>query len=150
MQVTDEDINTIVTEIWSSMLGMEAGPNGHNVPDPEAFRVSASVQITGAWNGAVEMQFTTALAKHLAEAMLGIPAEETTDEDVADVVGELANMAGGNLKTLTEGACALSLPSVTEGRHLRTAYPGGTVVADVAFECEGSPFKVAVVAANPK
>jgi chemotaxis protein CheX len=150
MQVTNEDINTIVTEIWSSMLGLEAGPNGHNVPDPESLRVAASVQITGSWNGAVEMQFTSELAKQLAEAMLGVPADELTDEDVADVVGELANMAGGNLKTLTEGTCSLSLPTVTEGRNLRTAYPGSTVVTAVAFECEGSPFKVAVVAANAK
>jgi chemotaxis protein CheX len=146
MQVTDEDINTIVTEIWTSMLGMEAGPNGHIVADENAFRVAASVQITGAWNGAVELQFTAALAKQLTEAMLGVPAEETTDEDVADVVGELANMAGGNLKTLTEGTCALSLPTVTEGRNLRVAFPGATVIAEVAFECEGSPFKVTVVA----
>jgi chemotaxis protein CheX len=150
MQVSVEDITTIVTEIWSSMLGMEVDTNGHASADVDALRVSASVQITGAWNGAVEMQFTSDLAKALTEAMLGIPADEATEEDVCDVVGELANMAGGNLKTLAEGTCALSLPSVTEGRNLRTAYPGGTVVADVAFGCEGAPFKVAVVAANAK
>jgi chemotaxis protein CheX len=148
MQVSNDDINTIVTEIWSSMLGLDVGPNGHSTTDPDTLRVAASVQITGAWNGAVEMQFTTDLARVLAEAMLGIPAHEASDEDVADVVGELANMAGGNLKTLAEGTCALSLPTVTEGRNLKTAYPGATIIADVGFECAGSPFKVAVVAAK--
>jgi chemotaxis protein CheX len=150
MQVTDEDITIIVSEIWSSMLRMEIGPNGESPSDPDEFRVAASVQITGSWNGAVEMQFTAVLAAQLAEAMLGVPAEEVTDEDVADVVGELANMAGGNLKTLAEGTCTLSLPTVTVGRNLRVAFPGSSALAEMSFGCEGSSFRVAVVAAHAK
>jgi chemotaxis protein CheX len=150
VQVSDEDITIIVSEIWSSMLRMEIGPTGDSAHDPDAYRVAASVQITGSWNGAVEMQFTAALAEQLAEAMLGVPTEEVTDEDVADVVGELANMAGGNLKTLAEGICTLSLPTVTVGRNLRVAFPGTCVVAEKSFGCEGSSFRVAVVAAHSK
>jgi hypothetical protein len=59
-------------------------------------------------------------------------------------------MAGGNLKTLAEGACSLSLPTVTVGRDLRVAFPGTSVLAAMNFGCEGSSFRVAVVAAHSK
>jgi len=37
------------------------------------------------------------------------------DDDVRDSIGELANMVGGNLKSLMPPGVALSLPSVVEG-----------------------------------
>jgi chemotaxis protein CheX len=145
VHVTDEDIQQIVTDIWMAMLDLpvepsEAPSNGDGIRS-----VAATVQITGDWDGAVEFQFPTDLATTLTEAMLGMDEGEATSDDVRDVVGELANVAGGNLKTLAPGTCRLSLPTVTEGTDLRVEMPGGEVVARVGFACGGHPFTVAVV-----
>jgi chemotaxis protein CheX len=47
--------------------------------------------------------------------MLGLDGP-LDDEDVADAVGELANMIGGNIKGLMPGPSVLTLPVVASGR----------------------------------
>ena len=47
------------------------------------------------------------------------PADPVSDEDVNDVIGELANIVAGKLKSClraTGGACNLSLPTITRGQ----------------------------------
>ena len=77
--------------------------------------------------------------------MFGMEPEEPEASDVRDTVGELANMAGGNVKSTLSGSCQLSLPSVTEGLSYEINVPGSKVSERVAFHCEGSLVVVAVL-----
>ena len=46
---------------------------------------------------------------------MGIALPAAIDDDVRDVMGELANMVAGNLKSLLPRGVDLSMPSVVEG-----------------------------------
>jgi CheY-specific phosphatase CheX len=60
---------------------------------------------------------------------------ETVDDVVRDVLGELANMIGGNLKcTLTPGI-RLSMPSVVDGSNYSLRVCGADIRERLAFQC---------------
>jgi len=73
--------------------------------------------------------------------MLACPESETTPELVVDVIGELANVLGGNVKGVLPGPCKLSLPRVETTAPLAG---GQEVCQRVWFDCEGNPFNVTV------
>ncbi|MEP7352642.1 MAG: hypothetical protein ABI824_05375 [Acidobacteriota bacterium] len=63
-----------------------------------------------------------------------------------DVVSELANMVGGNLKSIVAQVLHLSTPQVTYGMEWQ---PEGTreySVTELFFRCEGGEFGIAVLA----
>lgn len=113
---SSDDVQAVTEEVWSTFLG-------HTDPltpgqTPFAPEWSASVTIRGEWNGMVAMEMTRAGAHQMTCGMLGMDPEtdETSDADVADAVGELVNMVGGNVKGLVPGPNQLSLPLVATGR----------------------------------
>lgn len=103
-----------VIEVATAVCECLLGDVPHPVPadvEPSA-RMSAVVSIRGAWVGDVEIRVTHGLARRLAREVLQVDAHTSDDPDVKDVVGEVANMIGGNLKALLPEPCHLSLPCV--------------------------------------
>lgn len=132
------DLHRIAAEIWAAMLGLDLEPDrpvDTHAPDERV--VTGTVLITGDWEGAVTVQTSHAHAVRATGLMLMMDEAEIVDDDVADTIGELANMAGGNVKSLIEGSCQLSLPSVTSGRDYTVSIPGSKVVQRTAMDCEG-------------
>ena len=75
--------------------------------------VSAWVTISGPWDGAVVLTCAPATAEALAESVLMTrPPTVVDDEDVADALGELANVLGGNIKSVLPGPSSLGLPQI--------------------------------------
>jgi chemotaxis protein CheX len=119
---TEDDLRVIAEQVWSSYLDTDgASPL---LPFPAQERrddVSASVSVTGAWRGQVVVSCSDTASRNAAAALLGIEHEDVTDDDVTDALGELANIIGGNVKSLLPEPCALSLPHVlmekTAGRY---------------------------------
>ena len=72
--------------------------------------LSASVQISGGWEGTVLVSCPEALAQRVAGVMFDTP--EASDDEIRDALGEVANMTAGNVKALVESYCRLSLPAV--------------------------------------
>jgi chemotaxis protein CheX len=132
-----------VSEIFEAMLGLPVSERAVDMDG--ARRLTACVQISGSWEGAVAVDCTEALARRVAESMLGLAPGEAGPEDVRDAIGEVANVAGGNVKALLGVECALSLPTVTEGIDLRVSVPGMGVVVEVGFVAEGEPVRVLVL-----
>lgn len=138
MSIREVDLDRIVKEIWAAVLGLSlqqaatdrAHPPGESI-------VTGAVQITGAWNGVVTIECSRALARLAAAAMFGAAADELSDDDVRDSVGELANMTGGNVKSLIGEGCQLSLPTVTEGRDYHVTIPGSRPVDCRRFDSDG-------------
>jgi chemotaxis protein CheX len=143
---TSEELLAIAEMVWTSYLD----PVGEHplvvdgVPDPGAGKavVMATVAISGAWHGRVLLSFSPVAAGRAAAALLGIEeGDDVSDGDVADAVGELANIIGGSVKSLMPQPTALSLPSVaTDG----AADVGGTDVCRVTGTWLGEPVSVAV------
>ncbi|GAA0742810.1 chemotaxis protein CheX [Dactylosporangium roseum] len=125
---TEDDLQVIAEQVWSSYLDLDgASPLVPTPAEKHVADVTASVSVTGAWRGHVLVSCSDAAARNVAAALLGIEFDEVTEEDVADALGELANIIGGNVKSLLPEPCALSLPHVhVEGASGR--YPAVTEV----------------------
>jgi len=135
-----EDIVSIATDVWSS-LNLDIEQTEPLLNDAE-ITGSASVSISGNWDGVVRLDFTTSLPGELAAAMFMMEPADVTDDEVADAVGELANMLGGNLKSLFPEHSRLSLPSVVLGSTVTLRVTGATLVRRVDFTCAGRALRV--------
>ena len=105
-------VQSIADEVWPSLVGDGEAFVPVPVPPP-AELLSAWVDITGPWTGSVVVTCAPATAAALTESVLMTrPPEVVDDEDVADALGELANVLGGNIKSVLPGDSRLGLPQI--------------------------------------
>jgi chemotaxis protein CheX len=133
------DVQMVVEEVWSSFLGVDE-PLVLGGADALETGWSAAVTVTGGWEGMVVVELPTTVAEEVCRRMLGVA--DIHDEDVADAVGELVNMIGGNVKSLMPGPSVLSLPVVAAGRVARAS--DTTEVCRLDAWWAGSPLRVSV------
>ena len=148
--MTDEEILGITRDVWESFTGRtidvadgQARPGGGDV-------TVGCVTVTGAWQGSVLLACPAQLARMAAAAMFDLPAEQLDDREVADALGELTNMVGGNIKSLIPGPSRLSMPAVTVGAAPTVKPPRAALVATVSLACEGLPLTVSVWREGPE
>ncbi len=141
MQFLESEICQVAQTVWESVLGLSLARR-LDVPPAPARLVSGWVQFTGAWEGAVTIECSAEFARRAAATMFGVDPAAASVADTQDAIGELANMTGGNVKSLLPEPCRLSLPTVVEGADYTTRLSGGRLVTTVAFDCDGSPLVV--------
>jgi len=146
MHFKDEDINRIITDIWTSILGFEIEfvHDGVSLPKSERSMVGC-IQITGEWQGAVTLFCPDSLVRKATASMFEMPEDEVSDDEMQDTLGELTNMTAGNINTLLPTGCGISLPTVAEGIDYKLTIPGGKVTCELGFLCEGEPMIAAVM-----
>ncbi|HOC39531.1 MAG TPA: chemotaxis protein CheX [Thermodesulfobacteriota bacterium] len=130
-----------VTEVFATMLSMDAERfDVGSEDDLEGERVVGSVSFVGAIMGTVSIHMAADFARMATAAMLGMDYDDVqAKEEVHDVVGELSNMVGGNLKSrfCDDGfPCSLSLPSITTGSHFRIKCRDLTRHDRFGFHCQ--------------
>lgn len=139
-----DELTEIVRNVFETMMGLEVAatdmPWFHH-PD----RLTAAVQLSGAWSGAVLLECDRALACRLAGAFLSMAEPAEVDDMVRDVVGELTNMIGGNLKCALSDGIQLSTPVVVDGSSLSLRVCGAEVCQRLALRCDGLPLWVTVL-----
>jgi flagellar motor switch protein FliN len=101
----------------------------------------SSVCFAGDATGIVSVHVPEDLARIMAANMLGMEPEEIEGHgEIQDLLGELANIVGGNLKSaLTDAGlrCALSTPSFTTGSDFMIESLNLERYERYAFQCEG-------------
>jgi len=122
-------ISGAMTEVFDTMLSMDIEPeDGGAQASVDGERIVGSVGFAGKAVGSVNIQVNEAFARSITAAMLGMEEDEIEgDEEVHDVIGELSNMVGGDLKSrLCDGGldCELSIPSITTGSDFKTEIKG--------------------------
>jgi chemotaxis protein CheX len=150
-QVSCDDLAAITRQVWSSFLGLELA----DVPVEAAVLagpvMSAVVRISGAWEGAVRVQCSPPHAAAAAAQMFSIDASAASAADASDVLGELANVVTGNVKSLLPAPSALSMPAVTSALGSETGAISGTVlVRRVAFVATPGVLHVSVWEADDR
>ena len=141
---TLEMLAQIVESVFTTMLDLEVTVTD-NPWIPDGDRMTSFVHLTGDWSGAVILECSRRQACLFAGRILLMDPPDTVDDDVRDVLGELANMIGGNMKcTMPIGVC-LSMPSVMDGSHGDLRICGSKLQRRVAFKCDDGLFWVAVV-----
>ncbi|MCW2856953.1 MAG: chemotaxis protein CheX [Marmoricola sp.] len=149
MEPSLTDVRMVVEEVWTSFLGAE-DPLLPMAPGTLDVGWSAAVTVSGEWQGAVSVELPRSMAEEIARRMLGLDDEVDSvgDDDVADAVGELVNMIGGNVKSLMPGPSALSLPVVAAGRVARASDVIEACRLDASWA--GAPLLVSVHVRHPE
>lgn len=144
------DIQAVTEQVWTSFLGDEE-PLLPRIPRSDetgtagfpAHAVwSAAVSVHGGWTGSITVELSHAVAQSLTRLMLAMGDEPLADADIADAVGELVNMIGGNIKSLMPGPSALTLPVVAAGRAAHATDMGEVARFDALWA--GEPVRVSV------
>jgi chemotaxis protein CheX len=135
----------IVQSVFTTMMELEVSPG--DAPWKRAGdRITSLVSLMGDWNGAVMIECNPRQACQFAGRILAMDPPETVDDDVRDVLGELANMIGGNMKSGMSTGVRLSMPSVMSGADYDVKICGAEVEERLAFQCEDGNFWVTVLA----
>lgn len=153
-EVLPGELAQIVQAVFGTMLSLEvqecAAPwfAGGN-------RLTSAVHLAGDWNGAVllecdQLQACRFAARYLstdalATDALATEASNRVDDVVRDVLAELANMIGGNMKCLLPGRTRLSMPSVMDGSNYSLKVCGAEIRHRLAFRCVEGTFWITVL-----
>lgn len=142
-----EDLEQIAAAVFSTMLGLDfQALNSPQQCPPAPGALTATIRLEGSWQGEVLLHCMEPQAKEFAARFLGTPAPDSVNDDVRDVLGELANMIAGNLKCTLRPGIRLSSPRVEDGAGC-SLHIGGTVICELSFQTEGGPFWVSAVEA---
>lgn len=128
-------------EIFTGMVMMEVNQEGEPLTELGIIKdsITGMVGLAGTHKGMLAVHFPNSLALAITSSFLGMDVEEV-NEDVQDAVGEIANMIGGNVKTiLTDKGydIQLSLPSTISGEEY-------TLLADDDLQQVVIPFSAPV------
>ena len=124
-------------DVFDTMLSMQlTEQDSHTLADGS--RIVGSVSLAGSVSGTVNVHVSDAFANQITANMLGMELDEIdSDEEVHDVIGELSNMIGGDLKSRLCDAgfvCELSIPSITSGKDFTVESKGWAVKEIVCFQ----------------
>lgn len=143
--VSENDLAEMVEQVWVSYLDPEgASPLVPTGDDTQESEVHASVSITGPWTGHVVFASSNQAARRAAAAFLAMEVDEVGPEDLSDVLGELANIVGGNVKAMLPPGCLLSLPTVVMAPDSATKYPNAERISGLFGLWDGEPVSVSM------
>lgn len=138
-----DDLAEMVDQVWISYLDPEGvNPLIRGDEQGDAGDVHSSVSITGSWHGHLVYASSTIAARRAAAAFLAMETDEVSQEDISDVLGELANIVGGNVKAMLPPGCFLSLPQVVMAPTSATRYPSAVEVVGLFGTWLGEPVSV--------
>src|SRR5664279_3671280 len=103
--------------------------------------VSRTSSLTSSGRGSPMRQLVNWQACQFTNCLMGLPLPEEVNDDVRDTMDELANMLGGNLKSLLPRGVVLSMPSVVAGGDYSLRICGGKAIVErVAYRWPAGVF----------
>jgi chemotaxis protein CheX len=147
VELVPAELTQIVVSVFETMMGLDVGEVG-TLWFPGSDRLTSAVQLQGEWTGAVLFECTQAQACHFAGRFLSMDPPESVDDVVRDVLGELANMIGGNLKCVLSPKIQLSMPSVVDGSDYSLRICHAVKRTQIAFRSDQGPFWITILTAQ--
>ena len=126
-----EMVAELVSLAWSTFVGNEIGRVDDEVATTDV--MCSSISIHGPWSATLLLYCQQQVATASTASVLGMDPAEVEQGDVRDIMGELANIIGGNLKGAVSDDNAtwkLSLPVVSDGMQ---TVPGSKLTTQLAF-----------------
>jgi hypothetical protein len=145
MSINEDILREVTQTAWQAMLGISLEASGAPAKVVREDHIVSQVSIHGAWDGTVFIRWTPTAAHNAARLLY--QSDTPSAEEVRDLIGEMANIVGGNLKGLLPGPSWLSLPIVEHSPG--TDIANAVAVHEAWFECAGEPVGVRVVETAP-
>jgi chemotaxis protein CheX len=145
-----EYINPFITSLamaFQTMLGceVERGTLSLKESDTPLHDYSGVIGLSGRAVGTVVVSLSKNVAMQATSAMLMTPADEVSEKEIVDAVGELANMVAGAAKARLEGyELSVSLPSVITGKAHTVRFPSNVTPICVPFQTGWGPLTLEV------
>jgi len=125
----------IAQDAFSAMAGIDLGScDSHSVHDE--MLISALLHYNDGAGGSVLIECGQKLAFELTSRVMSVPAPDFLDNDVRDVIGELANIIGGNLKALMPPDTRISMPEVLNGPEGRLFLSSEKRLSRICLACD--------------
>jgi chemotaxis protein CheX len=145
VDISDKIIES-AKEIFSSMVMMEISVSGDTMIKSEVLieSISGVIGLAGTHKGVLAIHIPNKVAMAITSSFLGMDVDEI-NEDVEDAVGELANMLGGNVKSiLSENGrdINLSLPSTITGQQYDFQPTKEAERIIIPFRCDAGEFTI--------
>jgi chemotaxis protein CheX len=145
MELSDKIVES-AQEIFSSMIMMDitvsdVNDGAHHTLEDS---ISGIIGLAGMRKGVLAIHLPKVVALAITSSFLGMEVEEI-NEDVEDAVGELANMLGGNVKTILSERgrdIELSMPSTISGKHYDFQSTKDAERISIPFICDVGNFSV--------
>lgn len=137
--LSEEELNEIVDVVCMTVLDLPVHPGGRVVLQSGQY-LTASIGISGAWNGVVKVRVSLDLLTRAAADIFNIPVDEVESRDRVDTITELTNMLGGTVKCMLPESCDLDLPQIVPPEKKGREQHEWTY-----FSCEAMPLAVAVI-----
>lgn len=146
-EISDRIIESTI-EIFTGMVMMEISVAGESIKKlgPLKQSITGMVGLAGTHKGILAVHFPKQIALDVTSSFLGMDVEEM-NEDVQDAIGEIANMLGGNLKTILSDRgkdIQLSLPSTISGDAYNFSSQADTEQLIIPFQAPSGIFYVEV------
>ena len=135
------ELDRIVNDVLDVMFSARSEPLVDTPPGSGQY--AAVVSFVGDWKGALLVGCSIPTAEKLAQRLFKL--NTVTPDDVADAMGELANMIGGNLKSVLPTGVTLSVPHVAVGTDLAVRICSGNENKLTLYSCEAGTFEVTLV-----
>jgi len=135
-------------EIFTGMVMMEISVAGEQLEKLGTLKksITGMVGLAGTHKGLLAVHFPQPVALAVTSNFLGMEVEEIND-DVQDAIGEIANMLGGNLKTILSDRgkdIQLSLPSTIFGDEYAFSSQAEVDQIILTFQAAAGSFTVEV------
>ncbi len=137
--LSEEELNEIVDVVCMTVLDLPVHPGGRAVLQSGQY-LTASIGISGAWNGLVKVRVSLDLLNRAASDIFDITVDSVEHQDRIDTITELTNMLGGTVKCMLPETCDLALPEIIPPeKKARDQHEWAY------FSCEDMPLAVAVI-----
>lgn len=145
MDINDKIIETTI-EIFATMVMVDVSVDGPPLQTSGTLSdsISGMIGLAGTHKGVLAIHVPNHVALTITSSFLGTDVDEIND-DVRDAVGELANMLGGNVKTILSKNgrdIDLSLPSTISGHKYGFKATAGIDMVILPFKTASGTFMV--------
>jgi chemotaxis protein CheX len=148
MVITEASVFDIIQDTWTSTLGFQVDYlESQDFSAVGAF--TASVKISGAWDGEVRLHCPPPLARLIAGAIFQVEPDKAGNDETLDALGELIHIIGGNLKALLPQPVTVSLPSLVDPMDSLQTTLRRQMVTELTLMSEGHPFMVTIMGDMP-
>lgn len=145
VELSRSELIQVVESVFVSMLALESG----ECDEPWSSggeQLTAAVHLAGEWNGSVLLECDRIQACRFSGRFLSMAPPQTVDDVVRDLLGEITNMIGGNLKCVLARGIQLSMPSVVDGGDYCLYVCGAEVRERIVFRCADGLFRITILA----
>jgi chemotaxis protein CheX len=134
--------------VFHTMLSMEVSAiETNSATELSGNKVVGCVGFAGDVIGNICVHVSKEFARAMSAAMMGMEVDEIEDDEINDVIGEVSNMVGGDMKSRLCDAgfpCVLSIPNVTSGKDFKIESKGWMRHEKIAFQHQEELYMVEV------